>query len=83
MKFFLLLYTLFLSSALFAAQQTLQEQRVEENLFILKIIGVVILILIIMPLVLRQLRTLAPKTERRRPIPVEQETKPEKKKKTP
>ncbi|MEN8147217.1 MAG: ATP-binding protein [Campylobacterota bacterium] len=79
MKLFLLLYSLLLSSTLFAAQQTLQEARVEENLFILKIIGVVILILIIMPIILRQLRALAPKPERHKPLPAEQETKPKKK----
>ncbi|MGB5964760.1 MAG: ATP-binding protein [Sulfurimonadaceae bacterium] len=49
----------------------------------MKIIGVVILILIVMPFVLRQLRNLSPKTERRQALPVEKETKPKKKKKSP
>ncbi len=79
MKFFLLLYALLLSSTLYA-QQTLQEIRVEENLFIMKIIGVIILILIIMPFILRQLKNLSPTPERQRSVPVEQETKPKKKK---
>ena len=81
MKLFLLLYSVLFSSALYA-QQTLQEARVEENLFIMKIIGVVILILIVMPIVLRQLKNLAPAAERHKPLPVEKESKPKKKKKT-
>ncbi len=80
MKFFHILYSLFLTSTLYA-QQTLQEKRVEENLFIMKIVGVIILILIVMPIVLRQLKHLAPKTERHQPLPVEQEIKPKKKRK--
>ena len=47
----------------------------------MKIIGVVILILIVMPIILRQLRSLAPTAERHKPLPVEKETKPKKKKK--
>jgi len=82
MKLFIFLYSLLLSSTLYAAQKTLQEIRVEENLFIMKIIGVVILILVVMPIILRQLKNLAPKTERHQPLPVEQETKPKKKKKS-
>jgi len=79
MKLFLLLYSLLLSSTLYA-QQTIQEIRVEENLFIMKIVGVVILILIVMPIVLRQLRSLAPAAEHHKPLPVEKETKSKKKK---
>ena len=82
MKFFLILYSFLLSSTLYA-QQTLQEIRVEENLFIMKILGVVILILIVMPIILRQLKKLAPKSERTQSIPVEKEKKPKKKKKVP
>ena len=46
----------------------------------MKIVGVVILILIVMPIVLRQLRSLAPAAEHHKPLPVEKETKPKKKK---
>ncbi len=48
----------------------------------MKIIGVVILILIVMPIILRQLRNLAPTAERHIPLPVEKETNPKKKKKS-
>ena len=83
MKFFLLLYSLFLSSTLYA-QKTLQEIRVEENLFIMKIVGIVILILIVMPFILRQLRNLAPKPERHTHHHIEPtyEDEPKKKKKS-
>ncbi len=82
MKRFLYLCSSLVSSTL-SAQQTLQEARVEENLFILKLIGVVILILIVMPFILRQLRNLAPKTELRTIEPHHHETKVVKKKKRP
>ena len=59
---FLLLFSTFLS-----AQQTLNEARVEENLFALKIIGVVVLILVVMPFILRQLKSLAPKPVKHKP----------------
>lgn len=79
MKFISLIPLLFISSAVYA-QQTLHEKQVEENLFLLKILGVVVLILIIMPIILRQLRKLAPETKRIKPLPVEE---PQKKKKEP
>jgi len=59
---FLLLFSTFLS-----AQQTLNEARVEENLFALKIIGVVVLILVVMPFILRQLKSLTPKSVKHKP----------------
>ncbi len=80
MKFFHIVYFLLLTSTLFA-QQTLQEKRVEENLFIMKIVGAVILLLVLMPFVLRRLRAMAPKPEHQKYIPVEEEKKPKKKKK--
>lgn len=55
MKSLTLLYVLSSASALYA-QKTLQEIRVEENLFIMKIIAVVVLILIAMPFVLRKIK---------------------------
>lgn len=58
---FLSLYLL-LSTALYA-QKTLQEARVEENLFILKIIGIVVLLLVAMPFIRRKLRERAPNEE--------------------
>ena len=59
-----LLYTLipFLFSTLLYAQTT-QELRAEENLFIMKIIGVGILFLLAMPLVLKKLRSVQPQVE--------------------
>ncbi len=80
MKHFFLLYSLLLSSTLFA-QKTLQEARVEENLFIMKLLGVVILILIVMPFVLRQLKKLSSEMNQHHPLPMQQETKAPKKKK--
>ena len=61
-----ILLFLFFSTFL-SAQQTLSEARVEENMFVMKIIGVLILILIIMPFILRQLKSLVPKTEKAKP----------------
>ncbi len=60
-----LLYILmpFLFSTLLYAQQSLQEARAEENLFIMKIIGVGILFLLAMPLVLKKLRSMQPKEQ--------------------
>ena len=55
MKFQPLLFSLLLSTALYA-QKTLQEIRVEENIFIMKIVGVVVLFLVAMPFVLRKLK---------------------------
>ena len=54
MKFFLLFCTLLLSSALYA-QQTLHETQVEENLFIMKIVAFVVLLLAALPFLLRKL----------------------------
>ena len=50
------LFILFFLSSFLHAQQTLSEVRAEENLFLLKIIGVVILILIAMPFVIRKFK---------------------------
>jgi len=76
--FFILIF-----STLLSAQQTLSEARVAENLFVLKIIGVVVLILIIMPFILRQLKTLSPKSKKHKPviIDVDEDTKVDKKRK--
>lgn len=64
-----LLYLLapFYLSTILAAQQSLQEIRAEENLFIIKLIAVVVIILILMPLALRKIRAMsvAPKKEKR------------------
>jgi len=62
----ILFITLF--STLLSAQQTLSEARVEENMFVMKIIGVVILILIIMPFVLRKLKNIVPKPENKKGV---------------
>lgn len=78
MKHFFVLYLLLFSSTLFA-QKTLQEARVEENLFIMKLLGVIILILIVMPFILRQLRKLSPETHRHQIATVPQEKKGPKK----
>lgn len=74
MKHFFVLYSLLLSSTLFA-QKTLQEARVEENIFIMKLLGVIILILLIMPFILRQLKKLAAQTHQHHPSPIQQEAK--------
>lgn len=58
------LLSFFLFSSVLFAQKTLQEARVEENLFILKIIGVVVLFLIAMPFMLRRLKA-APSVQNR------------------
>lgn len=70
MKFISLLYMLLISSTLYA-QKSLQEIRVEENLFIMKIIGVVVLLLVAMPFVLRKLKTKAPVQEHMPHVPRE------------
>ena len=62
----ILLFLLF--STFLSAQQTLSEARVEENMFLMKIIGVVILLLILMPFILRQLKNLTPKPEKSTPV---------------
>ncbi len=54
MKFFLLFCALLLSPALYA-QQTLHETRIEENLFIMKIVAFVVLFLAALPFLLRKL----------------------------
>lgn len=54
MKFFHLFCALLLSSAL-DAQQTLHQARVEENLFIMKIVALVVLLLAALPFLLRKL----------------------------
>lgn len=77
-RFFILCLLLFASTLL--AQQTLQEARVEENLFIMKLLGVIVLILIVMPIILRQLRKLSPEMQRRQVAPPPQEKKVPKKK---
>jgi len=59
-----LLLPLLLSTVLYA-QKTLQEARVEENLFILKIIGIVAVGLVAMPLLLRKLRKNVPEPARK------------------
>jgi len=64
-----LLLSLLLSTALYA-QKTLQEARVEENLFILKIIGIVVVGLVAMPLVLRKLKKNVPEATRIHTAPV-------------
>ena len=71
---------LFLSTFLYA-QQTLQQARVEENLFVMKIIGVVVLILLVMPFALKKIRSMAPKPERKKVILPEEDEKPRKKRK--
>ena len=73
MKFSLLSCSLLLSSALYA-QKTLREIRVEENLFIMKIVGVVVLVLVAMPFVLRKLHARA-NQEKQQPQPVEKISK--------
>ncbi|MCJ7766476.1 MAG: hypothetical protein MUP09_11115 [Thiovulaceae bacterium] len=70
MKFSLIFYSLLLSSALYA-QKTLQELRIEENLFIMKIVGVLLLVLAATPFVLRKLRAKAKQEEPHNPQPVE------------
>jgi len=76
-----ILFTL-LFSTLLSAQQTLNEARIEQNMFVMKIIGVVVLILIIMPFILRQLKSLAPKPEKHKPvIDFDEEEKSKKKEK--
>jgi len=64
-----LLLPLLLSTALYA-QKTLQEARVEENLFILKIIGIVVVGLVAMPLILRKLRKNVPEAMQTHTAPV-------------
>jgi len=49
-------FTLFFSTALLA-QKTLHEMRVEENLLIMKFVGVAVVILLAMPLVLRRMKS--------------------------
>jgi len=75
MRLLVSLSTLLLSTFLYA-QQTLQEARVEENLFVLKIIGVIVLILLIMPFALKKIRAMAPKPERKKVILPEEEELP-------
>ncbi|WP_345975256.1 hypothetical protein [Sulfurimonas sp. HSL3-7] len=58
MRFLFVLFALLLSVQLYA-QKTLQEIRVEENIFILKIVVFVVLFLIAMPFILRILRVKA------------------------
>lgn len=71
MRFLFVLFFL-LSSAQLYAQKTLQETRVEENIFILKIVVLVILFLIAMPFVLRILRAKASLQEQNGSFPVRQ-----------
>lgn len=71
MRFLFVLFFL-LSSAQLYAQKTLQETRVEENIFILKIVVLVILFLIVMPFVLRILRAKASLQEQNGSFPVRQ-----------
>ncbi len=56
MRHLILLFSLVLTTTLYA-QKTLQEIRAEENLFILKLVGIVVLILIAMPFALRKFRS--------------------------
>ncbi len=71
MKFFTLVSILLISSTLYA-QKTLQEIRVEENLFIMKIIAVVVLILIAMPFLLRKLKSTSSGAVRQKAVPIEE-----------
>ncbi len=76
MRFLFLLFSLLLSTLLYA-QKTLQEIRVEENLFILKIVGVVVLFLVGMPFVLRKLTAKASPQEQNSSFPVQKKPKKE------
>ena len=80
-----LLYILmpFLFSTLLHAQQTLQEARAEENLFIMKIIGVGVLFLLAMPLVLKKLRSMQPKEEHHHKVVFEDDVSDEEEEKVP
>ena len=77
MRFLFVLFSLLLSTLLYA-QKTLQEIRVEENLFILKIGGVVVLFLIAMPFALRKLKARASMLEQNNTLSVQQTPKEEK-----
>lgn len=57
-----------LFSTLLYAQENLENARVEENLFIMKLIGVGVLFLLAMPLVLKKLRSMQPKEEHHRVV---------------
>jgi len=80
-----LLYILmpFLFSTLLHAQQTLQEARTEENLFIMKIIAIGVLFLLAMPLVLKKLRSMQPKEENHHKVVFEDDASDEEEEKVP
>jgi len=82
MRHLFLLFSLTLSTLVYA-QKTLQEIRAEENLFIMKLVGIVVLILIAMPFALRKFRSnyKVNQTEYRPPLQEAQQPKEEKKKK--
>ena len=71
-----LLFTTFLH-----AQQSLHQARVEENLLVMKIVGVVVLLLIVMPFVLKKIRAMAPQPRHKKVLFVEEEESPKKKRK--
>jgi len=87
MRHLFVLFSLTLSTLVYA-QKTLQEIRAEENLFIMKLVGIVILILIAMPFALRKFRAThkVSKTEHRPPrqeVPQPEKEKKNKKKEEP
>ena len=80
MRHLFLLFSLALSTTVYA-QQTLQEIRAEENLFIMKLVGIVVLILIAMPFALRKFKSTYKVEQSEFRVPVQEEPKPKKEKK--
>ena len=76
----LIISTLLVSTFLHA-QQTLQQARIEENLLVMKIVGVVVLILIVMPFALKKIRAMAPEPKRKKVILLDEDDEPKKKRK--
>jgi hypothetical protein len=77
MRFLFVLFFLFFSAQLYA-QKTLQEIRVEENIFILKMVVMVVLFLIAMPFILRIMRVKAMLQGQKGSYPAERRPKKEK-----
>jgi len=80
MRHLFLLFSLALTTTLYA-QKTLQEIRADENLFIMKLIGIVVLILIAMPFALRKFRSTYKVEQSEYRAPAQKQPKPTKEKK--
>jgi len=80
MRHLFLLFSLALTTTLYA-QKTLQEIRADENLFIMKLVGIVVLILIAMPFALRKFRSTYKVEQSEYRAPAQKQPKPTKEKK--